>query len=92
MVCRLDAGEQGNGEMSVQPMGEMGKDFCPNLLKLFLGGMDGRSLFLSFTTLTEKAGPLLRERPLIWSRGALEWEGEQIWSDPHQESREYRQR
>ncbi len=29
-------------EMSVQSMGEMVKDFCPNLLQPFPGNIDGR--------------------------------------------------
>ncbi len=53
MACRLGAAEQRNGEMSVQLMGKMGKDFCPNLVQPFLGSMDGGSLF------TEKADPSL---------------------------------
>ncbi len=54
---------RGVGEMrvgvSVQSMGEMGKDFCPNFLHSFLENMDRRGfnngngkLFHYFTTLT----------------------------------------
>ncbi len=30
----------GGGDVSVQSMGEMGKDFCPNFLQPFLGNID----------------------------------------------------
>ncbi len=48
MVCRWEGGGErsGKGGMS-EPLGEMGKDFCPNLLQPFLeniersGGDDG---------------------------------------------------
>ncbi len=33
----------GKGGMSVQSMGEMGKDFCPNFLQPFLENIDRRS-------------------------------------------------
>ncbi len=33
-------GELENGEMSVQSMGEMGKDFCPNFFQPFLENID----------------------------------------------------
>ncbi len=51
--------------VSVQSMREMGKDFCPNLLLPFLESIHRRScndgcLFEYFTTLTEKANPLLQ--------------------------------
>ncbi len=36
-------GEKGDGEMSVQSMGEMGKDFCLNFLQPFLEKIDRRS-------------------------------------------------
>ncbi len=36
-------GEYGDGEMSVQSMGEIGKDFCPNILQPFLENIDRRS-------------------------------------------------
>ncbi len=36
-------GENRNGEMSVQSMGEMGNDFCPNFLRPFLENVDRRS-------------------------------------------------
>ncbi len=55
------------GGVSVQSMGEMGKDFCPNLLqssleKLTEGAVttEAASLFQYFTTLTKNADPLLR--------------------------------
>ncbi len=35
--------EKGIGEMSVQLMGEMGKDFCPYFLQPFLESIDRRS-------------------------------------------------
>ncbi len=58
------AGGKGGG-VSVQSMGEMGKDFCPHFLQSFLKNFDRRScddgsLFQYFTTLTENADPLLR--------------------------------
>ncbi len=34
--------EKGIGEMSVQSMGDMGKDFCPNFLQPFLENIDRR--------------------------------------------------
>ncbi len=37
MVCRWEGG------VSVQSMGEMGKDFCPNVLQPFLENIDRRS-------------------------------------------------
>ncbi len=36
-------GEGGNGEMSVQSMGEMGKNFSPNFLQPFLENIDRKS-------------------------------------------------
>ncbi len=36
-------GGEKNGEMSVQSMGEMGEDFCPNFLQPFLENIDRRS-------------------------------------------------
>ncbi len=36
-------GGRGKGGMSVQSMGEMGKDFCPNFLQPFLENIDRRS-------------------------------------------------
>ncbi len=36
-------GEYGIGEMRVQSMGEVGKDFCPNFLQPFLENIDRRS-------------------------------------------------
>ncbi len=41
-VGRGGVGERGLG-MSVQSMGEMGKDFCPNFLQWFLENIDRRS-------------------------------------------------
>ncbi len=38
-------GEYGSGEMSVQSIGEMGKEFCPNFLQPFLENIDRRSGF-----------------------------------------------
>ncbi len=53
--------------MSVQPMGEIGKNSYPNFLQPFLENIDRRSctteagsLVQYFTALTENAGPLLR--------------------------------
>ncbi len=53
-------GGREKGGMSVQSMGEMGKDFCPNFLQPFLENIDrrtyndgSRELFQYFTTLTE---------------------------------------
>ncbi len=67
-------GGLGVGEMSAQPMGEMGKDFCPNFINIFLKTLTERavtteagSLFQYFTTLTEKADPLLRRWLAPWS-------------------------
>ncbi len=37
------AGGKGGGGRSVQSMGEMGKDFCPNFLQSFLKNMGRRS-------------------------------------------------
>ncbi len=58
---------RGMGGVSVQSMGEMWKDFCPNLLqpsleKLTEGAVttEAASLFQYFTILTENADPLLR--------------------------------
>ncbi len=48
--------------LSVQPIGEMGKDFCPNFLNPFLENTvttEAGSLFQYFTTLIENANPLL---------------------------------
>ncbi len=39
----VQVGRGGKGGMSVQPMGEMGKDFCPNFLEPFLENIDRRS-------------------------------------------------
>ncbi len=36
-------GKGGGGRVSVQSMGEMGKDFCPNYLQPFLKNIDRRS-------------------------------------------------
>ncbi len=36
-------GRGGGGGKSVQSMGEMGKDFCPNFLQPFLENIDRRS-------------------------------------------------
>ncbi len=36
-------GRGGGGGRRVQSMGEMGKDFCPNFLQLFLENIDRRS-------------------------------------------------
>ncbi len=62
-------GGRGKGGMSVQSMGEMGKDFCPNFLQPFLetlteGAVTTKAgnLLKYFTTLTENADPLLRRR------------------------------
>ncbi len=56
------AEEKGNGEMSVQSMGMMRKDFCPNFLQPFLGAvgavtLKAGSLFQYVTTLTENSDP-----------------------------------
>ncbi len=68
-----------NGEMSVQSIGEMGKDFCPKFLQPFLEYIDRRScndeagsLFQYFTTFFFGGGSHLGEP----RRGALEWEEE----------------
>ncbi len=60
-------GSRGKGVVSVQSMGEVGKDFCPNFLQPFLEKltegavtMEAASLFQYFTILTENADPLLR--------------------------------
>ncbi len=56
---------RGGGGRSVKSMGEMGKDFCPNFLQLFLENIDRRScndesreLIQHFTTLTKNADHL----------------------------------
>ncbi len=36
-------GKKGGGGLSVQSMGEMGKDFCPNVLQPFIENIDRRS-------------------------------------------------
>ncbi len=41
--CAIGMGEQGNGEMSVQSKGEMGKNFCQNFLLPILEYIDKRS-------------------------------------------------
>ncbi len=41
-VGRWGGGRE-KGGMSVQSMGEVGKDFCPNFLKSFLENIDRRS-------------------------------------------------
>ncbi len=58
-------GEGGLGidETSVQSIGETGQGFCPH----FLQSTEAGSLFQFFTTLAEKADPLLRRWPLPWS-------------------------
>ncbi len=61
----VQVGKGGGG--SVQSMGEMGKDFCPNFLQPFLENIDRGSLFQYFTTLTENADPLLRRWLAPWS-------------------------
>ncbi len=43
LVCRWDGGGYGNGKISFQAMGEMGKDFCQNFLQPFLENIDRRS-------------------------------------------------
>ncbi len=56
-------GGRGAGGLSVQSMGEIGEDFCPNVLQPFLEGAvatEAESLLQYFTTLTENADPLLR--------------------------------
>ncbi len=58
------------GGVSVQSMGEMGKDFCPNFLQPLLenidrGGCNDGSQY--FTTLTENADPLHRRWLAPWS-------------------------
>ncbi len=56
--------------MSVQSMGEMGKDFCPNFLQPFLETIDRGSFndgSQYFTTLTENADPLLQQWFAPWS-------------------------
>ncbi len=40
---QVGMGGRGKGGMSVQSMGEMGKDFCPNFLQPFLENIDRRS-------------------------------------------------
>ncbi len=50
-------------------MGEMGKEFCPNSLQLFLENIDRRGRdggSQNFTTLAEKDDPLLRRRLLLY--------------------------
>ncbi len=63
--------------VSAQSMEEMGKDFCPNFSNRFLKTltegavtMEAGSLFQYFTTLTEKADPLLQRWLAPW--GTLE--------------------
>ncbi len=41
--CAGGVVEKGNGDMTVQSRGEMGKDFCPNFLQPFLENIDRRS-------------------------------------------------
>ncbi len=56
--------------VSVQSMGQMGKNFCPNFLQPFLEGVvktEAGSLFQYFTTLAENADPLLRRWLAPWS-------------------------
>ncbi len=46
MVCRWEGGgvvKRVGGGASVQLMGEMGKDFCPNFLQPFLEDIDRKS-------------------------------------------------
>ncbi len=44
MVCRWDGeGSREIGEMNVQSMREMYKDFCPNVLQTFLENIDRRT-------------------------------------------------
>ncbi len=44
MVCRWEGGGgREKGGMSVQSMGEVGKDFCPNFLQSFLENINRRS-------------------------------------------------
>ncbi len=60
--------------MSLQSMGEIGKDLSPNFLQPCLEGAvttETGSLFQYFTTLTEKADPLLPRWLVPWSI----WEG-----------------
>ncbi len=40
---QVGRGGRGKGGMSVQPMGEIGKYFCPNFLQSFLENIDRRS-------------------------------------------------
>ncbi len=65
--CAGGRGEQGNGEMSFQSMGEMGKTSVQTFSKLFSKTLtegavtaEAGSLFRYVITLTEKAGNLLR--------------------------------
>ncbi len=60
----MGGGGYGDGEMCVQSIGEMGKDFYANFLQPFLENIG--SLFQYFTTLTENAGPLLRRWLAPW--------------------------
>ncbi len=44
VVCRWEGGGgRKKGGMSVQSMGEVGKDFCPNFIQSFLENIDRRS-------------------------------------------------
>ncbi len=43
MQVGRDGGDYGIGEVSVQSMREMGKDFCPNFLQPFLENVDDGS-------------------------------------------------
>ncbi len=69
----VQVGKGGEGR-SVQSMGEIWKDFCPQFLQPFLqiltkGAVttEARSLFQYFTILTENADPLLRRWLAPWS-------------------------
>ncbi len=64
----------GRGGVSVQPIGEMRKGFCPNFLQPFLKTLtegtvttEAGSSFQYFTTLTENANLLLRQYLAPWS-------------------------
>ncbi len=63
-------GKVGRGGRSVQSMGEMGKDFCPNFLQPFLENIDRRNCNdggRELISITENADPLLRRRLAPWS-------------------------
>ncbi len=72
-VGRWGGGRE-KGGMSVQSMGEMGKDFLQTSSNRFLKTLtegavttEAGSLFQYFTTLTENADPLLRRWLAPWN-------------------------